>query len=209
MMKAIFNKINAIIALPIFGVAASLAVYTYNQHEEEHKKKVTTIEEKLKLFYYPLQAQLAASNNEWKAFRSKFGVGRKSYFASGPIVINGKTRFLRDCAPGEDWVIDKRCIVSDTEIEAWVTHISAQFHGSRGKVEDIILNNRMLIKDDKEVIDGVDLLMLHITGYRDVVKRWETGDRSVMVSHVNFPGRLTQVIDNRIEKLEEELKSLK
>lgn len=222
-IRAFFSRINAFIALPIVGVFLSLGVYSYNVHKENEKKEIASIEEKLNKFYYPLQAEFTASKNEWDAFRRKYGINRKAYFASGnPVTIRGKTVFLRDCSPGESWAYAigenptfkenetiKYCFVSGIEIEAWVHHIIAQHRGSKGRVEEIILSNRYLIKDDPEMNEGLDLLMLHLTGYRDVIKRWETGDRSVMTSHNNFPSRLPLVINQRIRNLEDKLSLLK
>jgi hypothetical protein len=218
----ILSKANTIAALPIFGILLGLIVYGYNEYKDNKKRDIPVIEEKLNKFYYPLQAQFSASGNEWKAFRTKYGVGRKAYFSAGPININGKTAYLRDCSPREQWTValgkdnkytdsntTKYCEISDVEIEAWVSHIIAQYKGSKGQIEEIILTKRHLIKDDKEMIEGTDLLMLHFTGYRDVIKRWEDGDRSVMTSHVNFPSRLPIVINDRIKNLESELASKK
>ncbi len=222
-IRAFFSKVNAFIALPIVGVLSALGIYFYNEHKENNKREIATIEEKLNKFYYPLQAEFSASKNEWDAFRRKYGKGRSSYFASNkPVIIDGKTVFLRHCSPGEQWTYaigtsstfkenetTKFCFVSDTEIDAWVHHITAQSKGSKGRVEEIVLSNRHLIKDDPEMKEGIDLLMLHYTGYRDVVKRWESGDRSVMTSHINYPSRLPFVVDQRIKNLESKLSLLR
>lgn len=222
-IRAFFSKVNNFITLPIVGLLSALGIYFYNEHKENNKKEIIAIEEKLNKFYYPLQAEFSASKNEWDAFRRKYGTGRNSYFASGnPVTIEGKTVFLRHCSPGEPWTYaigtsstfkenetTKFCFVSDAEIDAWVHHITAQYRGSKGRVEEIILNNRHLIKDDPEMKEGIDLLMLHYTGYRDVIKRWESGDRSVMTSHINFPSRLPSVINQRIKGLENKLSLLK
>ncbi|SIS85701.1 hypothetical protein [Insolitispirillum peregrinum] len=220
MIRDLFKRINSFIALPVIALIFSIIAYAHNEYKDYKKSKIEELNKKLELFYYPLQAQFISSENEWNAFRRKYGNNRDAYFSSGPVDIDGKTHFLRDCAKGEAWKLaigegstynesstKKYCIVSDIEIEAWVNHISAQYHGSEGRAEQIILENRKLISEDKEMIEYVDKLMLHFTGYRDVIARWEKGDRRIMTSHNNFPKGITKLVDERIKSIEHEIKN--
>lgn len=73
-------------------------------------------------------------------------------------------------------------------------------------MEEIILKNRYLAGDDKEINKAVDELMLHISGYKMVFSRWNVGDYSQMSSYNNFPAHLEPLIDKKIKELKKELK---
>lgn len=90
------------------------------------------------------------------------------------------------------------------ELKAWISFMLGN-QTLFNRIDALIIENRHLIKDDKEVNTAIDNLIKHISGYKLVFKMWSKGDYSRMTSWNNFPSELNHLIPKKIKELEDKI----
>lgn len=111
-----------------------------------------------------------------------------------------KTEKTYDLGRGQSLTV-RKCPLKKEDVEMWITQMQSTFRPFHQRWEDLISNKRYLIGNDQELAEQIDVLMLHITGYKKNFLKWEKGDYSILVSQVNFPKRLEGLLTDRIDKL--------
>lgn len=117
------------------------------------------INRQLSEFYGPLLALTRSGEESWKAFRRRYRPGEGSFWRGGPPP-------------------------SAEDAAAWRRWMTTVFMPVNERMTEIVLNSADLI-EEPEMPPCRLAPCAHVAGYQAIVKKWESGEISV----VNFPNQ--------------------
>src|ERR1044072_3880974 len=128
----------------------------------QRKDRLERINRQLKELYGPLSALIHTSGIAWQGFRKKYRPNR-SYWRSEPY-------------PDEDEAAVYRL---------WMREV---FMPLNLRMERVIVENADLLYHEK-MPECLLTVCAHVSAYKTILKRWESGDYSEHLSIVDFPGQ--------------------
>jgi hypothetical protein len=138
------------------------------------KDKLERVNLQLKNLYGPLYATGRASEIAWQAFRSRYRPG-KAFFGTQP-------------APNDD------------ELAAWRLWMSEVFMPLNLRLEKTIVENGDLIIEE-QMPECFLSLCAHVAAYKPVMKNWQSGDYSQLMSVSNYPDDLLKYVESTYSEL--------
>jgi hypothetical protein len=155
-----WNGVLTLSVTILIALSGYLITYLNNLKLARRKDRLEIVSRKLHDFYVPLFSLVCVSDIAWAAFRSKYLPGRAFWGVSPP--------------PNKE------------EASAWRLWMSEVFMPLNLRMEKIIVENSDLL-EESEMPDCLTALCAHVSAYKPVLKKWESGDFSENTSVLNFP----------------------
>ncbi|HJP95805.1 MAG TPA: hypothetical protein VJ843_00380 [Candidatus Saccharimonadales bacterium] len=166
----------------LIAAVGFVAKYINDVKIAQRKDRLERVSRQLKEFYGPLYALIEASEIAWRGFRRKYRPNQ-SYWRSEPY-------------PNEE------------EAAAYRLWMREVFMPLNLRMEKVIVENADLL-DDEKMPACLLTVCAHVSAYKTVLKRWESGDYSEHLSIVNFPGKeLREYIERVYSRLKNEQEKL-
>ena len=167
----------------LFAVALALLGYflTYlnNIRMNKRNEKLELINKRINQFYGPLFVSINTSDVAYKAYLQKIEQ-RKS--------------------------IDSGVSFTDYENKEWEIWFESVFMPLNLFGEKIILENAYLIREAEMPKCIIDFLT-HVSAYKALLKKWESGDKNEVMPLIDFPKELSEYIrDTYLELKKEQLR---
>ncbi|WP_042721195.1 hypothetical protein [Flavobacterium sp. B17] len=144
----------------------------------KRKDRLDRINKQLGDFYGPLYSLLKSNNQSWKSFREKY-------------------------KPNGAYFNDPNFPTTQTQIEEWKHYMKYVFMPHNDKIHDILISKSDLLIEDK-MPECLLKLISHIVIYKAILKKWELGDDSELISIINFPLEVNEYIYTSFEFLKKE-----
>ncbi len=128
----------------------------------------------LKNLYGPLYTTGRAAEIAWQAFRSRYRPG-KAFFGTQPPP-------------------------NDEELAAWRLWMSEVFMPLNLRIEKTIIENGDLIIE-QQMPECFLSLCAHVAAFKPVLKKWQSGDHSELMSLSNYPNDLLKYIESSYSEL--------
>jgi len=92
---------------------------------------------------------------------------------------------------------------TEQEMKEWKIWMENIFMPLNLQIEKLILENAYLIREEK-IPDCLIQFLAHVSTYKSVLKKWESGDFSEIVSINSFPIELSEYAANSYKELKKE-----
>jgi len=172
--KGINWQAAAIVSTVLLAFIGYAVTYANNVRIEQRKSQIEYLNEQLENLYGPLYSLTNAGRVAWEAFRGRYRPGGAFFSTENPP--------------------DER------ELAAWVLWMREIFMPNNLKMERVIIENAHLIDGPSMPRPFTDFLV-HVEGYKVVMKKWESGDYSEFASFNNYPQELNIYVNQTFNDL--------
>jgi hypothetical protein len=166
------------------GLAVSGYAFTYrnNLRIDQHKARLERVNRQLSELYGPLLALSSAGNIAWQGFRSRYRPGVGPFWST-------------ESPPNEQ------------ETFAWRLWMVEVFMPLNLRMEAAIVDKSDLLDED-HMPQELLLLCAHVSAYKTLLRRWESGDFSEHASIVKFPPEISTYVGAEFARLKREQERL-
>jgi hypothetical protein len=163
----------------VLAIIGYFAAYLNNLRLDKRKEKLDLINRQINQFYGPLFVSVNTSDVAYKAYLQK--------------IDNRKA-------------IDTGVSFTEYENKEWETWFESVFMPLNLFGEKVILENAYLIREAEMPKCLIDFLT-HVSAYKALLKKWESGDRNEVMPLIDFPKELNEYIrDSYLELKKEQLR---
>jgi hypothetical protein len=163
----------------IVTILLALAGYLITHRNQlsllKRQEQLDLVNKRINDFYGPLYIALQDSQASYAAFLNKVG----------------KTGLTEPTLPNE---------IELAEWRIWVENVFMPLHQF---VEKLILENAYLIREE-EVPECLLQFVTHVSGYKALLRKWETGDYSEYLSVVHYPEAINRYAYESYRELKRE-----
>jgi hypothetical protein len=177
-MNAIFDiQTITLIVTVIVAFSGYLITHRSELSRARRAERLELIDRRINEFYGPLYIVIQDSYISYMTLLNKH---------------NKTSSFLeRDKQPTEQELLDWRI---------WMTNV---FMPLNLHVEKLVLENAYLIREEK-IPECLIQFLTHVSAYKAILKKWETGDYSELISVNDFPRELGEYATSSYQELKQE-----
>lgn len=170
------NEMLSLMITIVLALAGYLATYLNNLRLSKREERLDLINKRIKDFYGPLYVSSEAGRTAYETLLVKLGK---------------KAVFDPDFPPTEEEL---------TEWRVWSKNI---FLPLNEFLEKLILENAYLIREEK-VPECLLRFVTHVSAYKVILKKWESGDFSENTPALDFPVELEEYAAHSYRELKAE-----
>ena len=167
----------ALIVTIALAFAGYLAAYVNNLVLTKRKERLDFINKAINDFYGPLYVTTHVGQTAYMAFVTKIRRGDDPFFLEQPL--------------------------TDEEFAEWRLWVTNVFMPMNERYEKILLENAYLIQE-REMPECILRFVTHVSAFKAVIKKWESGDFSEQFSIIEFPQELLGYATNAYLSLKDE-----
>lgn len=166
----------ALVITVALALIGYIATYVNNLILTRRKERLDLINKAINDFYGPLYVIAHVGQTAYAAFVAKIG-------------------------KGDDANLEKP--LTENQFAEWRLWVINVFMPMNERCETLLLDNAYLIRE-RDIPECILRFVTHISAYKAVIKKWESGDYSEQFSIVDFPDELLSYATNTYRSLKDE-----
>ena len=177
-MSSLFSIPSDFLFAVILALLGYFLTYANNIRINKRNERLELVNKQINQFYGPLFVSVNTSDIAYKAYLQK--------------IENRKT-------------IDSGMSFTDYENKEWEIWLESVFMPLNLFGEKVVLENAYLIREAEMPQCLIDFLT-HVSAYKALLKKWESGDKNEVMPLIDFPKELREYIrDSYLELKKEQL----